>query len=111
LPVAFVDSQALEQRWAACRYSGVPVRAGRAIHSLPSFRGQRNNIGWWWFAATRCHIGFEPGWSATTKASGLDVALKTLASQPYGPVLLLLLAAGIAAFGVFALLDARFRKI
>jgi hypothetical protein len=45
------------------------------------------------------------------KASGMDIALKNLAVQPYGQPLLLVLAVGIAAFGVFALLDARFRKL
>jgi len=44
------------------------------------------------------------------KATGLDVALKTLAAQPYGAVLLLLVAAGLAAFAAFALFDARFRR-
>jgi hypothetical protein len=45
------------------------------------------------------------------KAAGLGPALKTLAVQPYGQPLLLVLAAGIAVFGVFALFDARFRRI
>jgi hypothetical protein len=45
------------------------------------------------------------------KAGGLDPALKTLAVQPYGQVMLLTLAAGIAVFGVFALLESRYRKI
>ncbi|MDS0135349.1 MULTISPECIES: DUF1206 domain-containing protein [unclassified Amycolatopsis] len=45
------------------------------------------------------------------KAGGLDPALKTLAVQPYGQALLLTLAAGIAVFGVFALLEARFRRL
>lgn len=44
------------------------------------------------------------------RATGLDVALKTLATQPYGAVLLLLVAAGLAAFAAFCLLDARFRR-
>jgi hypothetical protein len=44
------------------------------------------------------------------KATGLDVALKTLAVQPFGPPLLLLITAGLAAFGVFALFDARYRR-
>ncbi|WP_181777724.1 DUF1206 domain-containing protein [Amycolatopsis pittospori] len=51
-------------------------------------------------------VTFDPA-----KASGLDVALKTLVAQPYGTPMLLALALGIAAFGAFALLDARFRKI
>jgi len=41
---------------------------------------------------------------------GLDAGLKTLAGQPYGPYLLLLLAAGVACYGVYCLFDARFRK-
>ncbi|WIY06584.1 DUF1206 domain-containing protein [Amycolatopsis mongoliensis] len=45
------------------------------------------------------------------KAAGLDPALKTLAVQPYGQVLLLTLAAGIAVFGVFVLMEARFRRL
>lgn len=48
--------------------------------------------------------------SDPSKATGLDLALKTLAAQPYGPYLLLLMAAGLAAFGVYALFDARYRS-
>ncbi|MEV0247377.1 DUF1206 domain-containing protein [Nocardia sp. NPDC050712] len=49
--------------------------------------------------------------SRPEKATGLDVALRTLATQPYGTVLLLIVAAGLAAFAVFTFLDARFRKV
>ncbi len=49
--------------------------------------------------------------SRPEKATGLDVALRTLAAQPYGPVLLLVVAAGLTAFAFFAFLDARFRKV
>lgn len=45
------------------------------------------------------------------KARGLDVALKTLAGQPYGPWLLGLIALGIAAFGVFCFSQAKYRKV
>jgi hypothetical protein len=48
--------------------------------------------------------------SQPNKATGLDVALKTLAAQPYGPILLFVIAAGLTAFGVFCLFDARFRR-
>ena len=44
------------------------------------------------------------------KATGLDTALGTLADQPYGTALLLIVAFGVACFGVFCFLDARFRK-
>jgi hypothetical protein len=47
--------------------------------------------------------------SDPSRATGLDLALRTLAAQQYGPYLLLLMAAGLAAFGVYALFDARYR--
>ena len=49
--------------------------------------------------------------SRPQKATGLDVALKTLAVQPYGTVLLLVVAVGLAVFAIFTFLDARFRKV
>jgi uncharacterized protein DUF1206 len=44
------------------------------------------------------------------KATGLDTALATLADQPFGTVLLLVVALGVACFGVYCFADARFRK-
>ena len=40
---------------------------------------------------------------------GLDAGIRTLADQPFGPGLLLLLAAGLAVFAVYCLFDARYR--
>ena len=40
--------------------------------------------------------------SDARKAGGLDAALKTLAAQPFGAVLLTVVALGLAAFGVYA---------
>lgn len=48
--------------------------------------------------------------SDPSKATGLDTALKTLAAQPYGALLLIVVAAGLAAFGVYSLFDARYRR-
>jgi Domain of Unknown Function (DUF1206) len=45
------------------------------------------------------------------KARGLDAALRTLAGQSYGPWLLALVALGIAAFGLFCVVQARYRKV
>ena len=45
------------------------------------------------------------------EAQGLDGALATLANQPFGPYLLGLVAAGLAAYGVFALVEARYRRM
>lgn len=45
------------------------------------------------------------------KARGLDGALRTLAHQPHGRPLLLLVAAGIAGFAGFCFVQARYRKV
>jgi hypothetical protein len=45
------------------------------------------------------------------KARGLDGALRTLAKQSYGTWLLGLVALGIAAYGVFCFIQARYRKV
>ncbi len=50
-------------------------------------------------------INYDPN-----KAGGLDSALRTLRSQPYGSVLLTLMALGIAAFGVFCFVWSRHAK-
>jgi hypothetical protein len=51
------------------------------------------------------------GWAALSydakKAGGLDAALHTVASQPQGSLLLTVLAAGFAAFGLFCFVWAR----
>jgi hypothetical protein len=45
------------------------------------------------------------------EAAGLDVALKTLAGQPLGPYLLVAVALGLMAYGVFCFFDARYHRI
>jgi hypothetical protein len=45
------------------------------------------------------------------KARGLDAALKVLAEQAYGPWLLALTALGIAAYGLFSIVQSRYRKV
>ncbi|MEV7095014.1 DUF1206 domain-containing protein [Amycolatopsis sp. NPDC051045] len=86
--------------------------ASPGVRSLTERLGQ---VGWCAVALAYGTVGtmfvlaalrYDPG-----KAAGLDPALKTLAVQPYGPFLLLALAAGLAVFGVFALLEARFRRV
>ena len=42
--------------------------------------------------------------------TGLDSGLQQVADEPYGPLLLALLALGLAAFAVYCLFDARYRK-
>jgi len=51
-------------------------------------------------------VRFDP-----KKADGLDLALKSLASTPVGPVLLVLVALGLIAFGAYSCAEARFRRL
>jgi hypothetical protein len=44
------------------------------------------------------------------KAGGLDAALKTLAAQPFGVVLLVVVALGLAAYGVYCFIEGWYRK-
>jgi hypothetical protein len=44
-------------------------------------------------------------------AKGLDGALQTLAHQPYGPVLLGIVALGLVAFGIYSVLCARWIQV
>jgi hypothetical protein len=46
-----------------------------------------------------------------SEAQGLDGALATPAGQPFGPYLLFAVAIGLAAYGLFALVEARYRKM
>ena len=46
-----------------------------------------------------------------SEAVGLDGALERLTRQSYGPTLLLIVALGLIAFGIYSIADARFRKI
>jgi hypothetical protein len=45
------------------------------------------------------------------QSSGLDAALRTLTRQPFGGLLLTLVAIGLAAFGVYCFGQAKFRKV
>ena len=45
------------------------------------------------------------------KSNGLDGALRKLANAPYGTVLLSIVAAGLFAYGVFCLIQARYREV
>jgi hypothetical protein len=46
-----------------------------------------------------------------SKAGGLDTALKTLRDGPHGAVVLGGIAVGLVAFGLYGLLEARFRRV
>jgi hypothetical protein len=60
-------------------------------------------IGWF---LIRAALDFEP-----KKAVGLDGALAQLAQQAYGRWLLFTVAAGILAYGLYAVVESRYRKV
>lgn len=54
----------------------------------------------------------KAGWEHDpTESAGLDGALRRLLEAPRGPLLLLVVAAGLLAFGLFCLAQARWRKV
>ncbi|NIH80662.1 DUF1206 domain-containing protein [Amycolatopsis viridis] len=55
-------------------------------------------------------LGYAALRSDAGQAGGVDKALRTLAAQPYGVVLLVIVAAGLAAFGVYSFAAARAHK-
>ena len=56
--------------------------------------------------ALKAAIDYNPN-----KAIGLDGALATIAQQSFGQYLLALVAAGLIAFGLYSIADARYRRI
>jgi hypothetical protein len=60
-------------------------------------------IGVFLIAAARLH---DP-----EQAVGIDGALKRLADRPYGPTLLVAVALGLAAYGVYSFAEARYRRV
>jgi hypothetical protein len=60
-------------------------------------------VSWFFFKAA---VEYDP-----RKARGLDGALQKLAHAPYGTVLLSIVAAGLFAFGIFCLIQARYREV
>lgn len=45
------------------------------------------------------------------KAQGIDGTVKELATQPYGPAVLVVVALGLVCFGVYSFLEVRFRRL
>jgi hypothetical protein len=102
-------------------YKGYSVKFRRRL-KLTEMRERRRD---WYLLAGRlgypargvvfCIIGiflmqaarhFDP-----QEARGLDGALQHLARQPFGPLVLGAVAAGLVAYGLYSLVEARYRKI
>jgi hypothetical protein len=63
------------------------------------------------FALTGVLVIVAAATASPAKAGGIDTALRTVAHAPFGRIVLLVAAVGIAAFGVFALAEARWRQV
>jgi hypothetical protein len=60
-------------------------------------------VGW---LVVQAAVSYDP-----SRARGLDAALRTIAAEPYGMPLLILVAIGMAAFGVYCFFQSKYRKI
>ncbi len=60
-------------------------------------------VGWFFLQSA---ITYNPG-----EAKGLDAALQEIAGQTWGQVVLTLVAIGLLAYGVFAFVEARYRRV
>jgi hypothetical protein len=49
--------------------------------------------------------------SDASEARGLGEALQVLAQQPYGPWILGIVALGLVAYGIYMVLQARYRRL
>ena len=69
--------------------------------------------------AARSIVFFLIGWfvieaaymARASQVGGLDEALETLAEQPYGPWLLLIVALGLMSYGIYMVVQARYRRL
>ena len=58
------------------------------------------------FLVIQAALTADPG-----KAGGIDTAVKSLLAKPYGPALVAALGVGLILFGVYALAEARWRRV
>lgn len=82
--VGFVGHDGIDQRRRLAEIAEHAFEHTAPVRSFPSFRGQRNNTGWWWCATTSRHVGFE-SWLERDHIIRLDFAPEVigLASQPF----------------------------
>ncbi|SDU70999.1 DUF1206 domain-containing protein [Amycolatopsis keratiniphila] len=62
------------------------------------------------FGVVAVLVGYAALTHDPSRSGGLDAALRTLAAQPFGTVLLLVVAVGVAAFGVYCVGAARAQR-
>ena len=85
----------------------VPAAARRSLEALGvvGMTARGVIVGLIGYFVLQAAVTFDPG-----RAKGLDGVLSSVIHQPYGPWLLVLLAAGLACFGCFSLVEARYAR-
>jgi len=63
------------------------------------------------FGLTGVFLLFAAGGAASGEDGGLEQALETLIAEPFGQSLLLVIAAGLACYGVWCMVEARYRRV
>lgn len=63
------------------------------------------------FAGTGVLVIVAAATASPAKAGGIDTTARTVADAPFGRIVLVIAALGVAAFGLFALAEARWRRI
>jgi hypothetical protein len=94
-------SERLDDHELSAERSRLARNAGRAGYAA---RGVAFSLIGWFFLQAALHDN-------PRKTGGLAEVLQTLASQPSGPILMGVVGAGLALFGVYSLVEARYRRI
>lgn len=87
--------------------AGVSMGTRSAVRSLGMVGYVAKGVAYLVIGVLLCTAGIHVD---PSRAGGLDKALRTLAAQPFGIVLLVAVAIGFAAFGVYCFADARWRR-
>ncbi len=82
--VSFADSELGVVRTPLSEVAGVAFERVAPVRSIPSYRGQRNNPGFYWSASVGAHVEFE-SWLERDEAMALDFDPDTIryAAQPF----------------------------
>jgi hypothetical protein len=79
----FIDADGTVRREPLSLCWNVAFERVRPVRDFPSFRGQRNRPGLWWFATTGEHVGHE-SWLERERLMALDAdpGVVAVAAQP-----------------------------
>ncbi len=82
------------------------ARTDRRMARRDRYRGARHRVRLAGVLVIDAAVTYQP-----SKAGGIDKALLTLRSQPFGEFLLIIAALGLIIFGIYGLCEARWRRV